>query len=202
MRIGVVGPGDQDPKLLREAGEFLLGDCGVEQAFYLGPHESLEAVLGDWTAEVTRGVTTEEGFASTALTVALSGSADDVRGLLARDRERQRLTAFRPLPPAPAHAIELFDDKILLFVHDKAQLSQEDIENAFVVVYGRSKQCALHRFGPRTFFTPGPLSQNRVAVLERAEDGHLAIAQFDPRTGEPCGREVIQVRRTRMVVSP
>lgn len=204
MRIGVVGPSEEDPKLLREAGEFLLGDCGVEQAFYLGPEATLRGVLDGWSNEVMRGAASEERFLEQALGLALDGSAGAaaIDQLLARDRERQRLSVLRSVPAPPAQAIELFDDKVVLFVHDKAQLDQEDIANAFLVVYGRSKQAALHRFGPRTFFTPGPLKAGRVALLERAPEGHLAIAQFDPRTGEPCGREVIQVRRTRMVVAP
>ncbi|MDB4985243.1 MAG: hypothetical protein JWN04_421 [Myxococcaceae bacterium] len=202
MRIGVVGPAEEDPKLLREAGEFLLGDCGVEQAFYLGPEATLHRVLESWSSEVMRGAATDERFLEQALALALHSEPSAIHTLLARDRERQRLSAFRAVPTPPARAVELFDDKVVLFVHDKAQLDQEDIANAFLIVYGRSKQGALHRFGPRTFFTPGPLKLGRVAVLERGAEGHLAIEQFDPRTGEPRGSDIVHVRRSRMVVTP
>lgn len=201
MRIGLVGPSEEDPPLLREAAEFLLGDCGVEQAVYLGHEATARAVVTSWANEIMRGPASEERFLSQALEVALDGDARAIDALLARDREVHRLEALRCLPPPPARAVELLDDKVLLFVHDKALLDQEDIANAFLIVYGRSKRGALHRFGPRTFFTPGPLRYGRVAVLERERDGHLAIAQFDPRTGEPHGREVVQVRRSRMVVT-
>jgi hypothetical protein len=202
MRIGLVGPAEEDPALLREAGEFLLGDCGVEQAFYLGLPATLDKVLAHWRAEVSRGVSDEEAFLTQALELALGSESSAIRALLARDQERQRLSALRAVPAPPARAVELFDDKVVLFVHDKAQLDQEDIVNAFLIVYGRSKQGAMHRFGPRTFFTPGPLKQGRVAVLERDPEGHLVIASFDPRTGEPRGRELLPVRRSRMVVTP
>ncbi|MDB4972815.1 MAG: hypothetical protein JWN48_1156 [Myxococcaceae bacterium] len=188
--------------MLRDAGEFLLGDCGVEQAFYLGSESTFRSTLDSWTSEVMQGAGSDEQFLQQALELALTGEPGAISALLQRDKERQRLSALRALPMPPERAVELFDDKLILFVHDKAQLDQDDIANAFLIVYGRSKQGALHRFGPRTFFTPGPLKLGRVGVLERAADGHLAIAQFDPRTGEPCGREVVHVRRSRMVVTP
>lgn len=201
MRIGLVGPSEDDPALLRAAGEFLLGDCGVEQTLYLGLEPTLQRVLDEWTREVMQGASSEQSFLEQAAQLALGADSEALDNLLARDRERQRLGALRCVPAAPARAVELFDDKVVLLVHDKALLDQEDIANAFLIVYGRSKQSALHRFGPRTFFTPGPLRLGRVAVLEREPEGHLAIAQYDPRTGEPRGRETIQVRRSRMVVT-
>ena len=97
-------------------------------------------------------------------------------------------------------AVEVCDEKVVLFVHDKAHLDEEDIANAFLVVYGRSKALALNRFGPRSFFTPGPLSGKRVAVLEREPDGTLALAMFNPETGEPAGHETLVTRRSRVVV--
>jgi len=85
-------------------------------------------------------------------------------------------------------------------VHDKGQLDAEDIANAFLVVYGRSKTVALNHFGPRTFFSPGPLKAGQVAIIERQRDGNLAIAQLNPETGESLGRTTLQTRLTKMVV--
>jgi hypothetical protein len=202
MRIGLVGPAEEDPSLLRMAGEFLLSDCGVEQAIYLGLPPTLDSVLDDWGRQVMLGSASEARFLEQAVELALGHDSKSLDALLERDRERQRLSALRCVPAAPARAVELFDDKVVLLVHDKALLDQEDIANAFLIVYGRSKSAALHRFGPRTFFTPGPLHLGRVAILEREPEGYLAIAQFDPRTGEPYGREAVHVRRSRMVVTP
>ena len=202
MRLGLVGPADGDSALLREAAEFLLGDCGVEQAVYLGSEHTLRGVVESWANQVVQGVATEGRFLDEALEAALRADGATIDALLERDRELRRLAALRCLPAHPARAVELVDDKVVLFVHDKALLDPEDIANAFLIVYGRSKQPALHRFGPRTFFTPGPLKHGRVALIEREGEGNLAIAQFDPRTGEPRGRDVLQVRRARVVVTP
>lgn len=200
MRIGLVGPAE-DSALLRDAAEFLLGDCGVDQAVYLGAEQTLRDVVGSWATQVGQGVDSEAGFLAEAAQVALLRDAAALEALLDRDRALRRLHALRCLPSTPACAIELVDDKVVLFVHDKALLGPEDIANAFLIVYGRSKQSALHRFGPRTFFTPGPLELGRVALIEREGDGHLAIAQYDPRTGQPHGRDILQVRHSRVVVT-
>lgn len=201
MRIGLLGPAQGNAELLREAAEFLLGDCGVDEAVYLGADDTARSVVERWAAEVMGGEASEEAFLREAALLAATGDPRQIDNLLRRDHEVQRLSSLRCLPPSPARAVEVCDDKVVLFVHDKAQLDEEDIANAFLVVYGRSKSPAINRFGPRTFFTPGPLQAGgRVAVLERENDGNLAIAMFDPQTGEPAGRETLVTKRTRLVV--
>jgi len=200
MRLGLIGPADGDIKLLREAAEFLLGDCGVDQATYLGIDKTIRHVVDAWSVEIMGGAAGEDAFLRAAAEIALTGDATGITTLLKRDQDVRRLSALRCLPPPPARAVEVLDDKVMLFVHDKALLDEEDIANAFLVVYGRGKQLALNRFGPRTFFTPGPLKAGRVAVIEREKDGSLAIAQFNPQTGEPTGRETLFARGSHLVV--
>ena len=202
MRLGLVGPSEEDPSLLRKAARFLLDDREVEQAVYLGAESTLRSVVGAWASEIMAGGASEERFLAQAVELALGAESRAIDRLLACDREVRKLNALRCLPPPPARAVELFEDKVILFVHDKAMLDQEDIANAFLIVYGRGKRSAVHRFGPRTFFTPCPLKAGRVAVIERERDNNLAIAQFDPETGEAHGREVLPVRRSRLVVTP
>lgn len=200
MRIGLLGPSEDNPTLLREAAEFLLRDCGVDQAVYLGADELAAQVVESWAEQVMGGSATEEAFLREAARLACSGTAEAIQALLRRDLEVRRLSAVRCLPPPPARAVEVVDDKVVLFVHEKSLLDEEDIANAFLVVYGRSKSSALNRFGPRSFFTPGPLRSGRVAVIERESDGSLAIAQFNPRTGEPVARDVLHGSHARLVV--
>jgi hypothetical protein len=200
MRIGLLGPSEDNPSLLREAAEFLLRDCGVDQAVYLGADELAAQVVERWAEQVMGGSATEDAFLREAVRLACSGTAEAIQALLQRDDEVRRLNAVRCLPPPPARAVEVLDDKVVLFVHEKSLLDEEDIANAFLVVYGRSKSSALNRFGPRSFFTPGPLRSGRVAVLERESDGSLAIAQFNPQTGEPVARDVLHGSHARLVV--
>ncbi len=200
MRIGLVGPSESDAGLLREAAEFLLGDCGVDEAVYLGSDDVVRRVVDEWAAEIMGGAAGEDAFLDAAARLAIRGDPQEIQRLLERDSEVRRLSALRRLPPPPTRAVEVVDDKVVLFVHDKALLDEEDIANAFLVVYGRSKHSALNRFGPRTFFTPGPLEAGRVALIERERDGSLALALFNPATGEPAGRELLASGRGRFVV--
>ena len=110
MRIGLVGPAEEDPSLLREAGEFLLNDCGVEQAIYLGLPPTLDKVLEDWGRQVMLGSASEARFLEQAVELALGQDSKSLDALLERDRERQRLAALRCVPASPARAVELFDD--------------------------------------------------------------------------------------------
>jgi hypothetical protein len=200
MRIGLIGPAEGNDALLREAAEFLLRDCGVDQAVYLGLDDVVRTVVDAWADQIMGHTANEKAFLDEALALALKADAASLQALLNRDQEVRRLGALRCLPPAPARAVEVFDDKVVLFVHDKSLLDEEDIANAFLVVYGRSKACALNRFGPRTFFTPGPLKAGRIAVLEPEPDGTLALAQFNPGTGEPVGRDTLLTRHAKLVV--
>ena len=200
MRIGLLGPAEGEPAQLREASEFLLGTAGVDQAIYLGAQDTLRAMVDAWACEVMQGPAGWDHFLDRAAALALGASSRELDALLAQQRKLERLGALRSLPPPPARAVELFDDKVVLFVHDKAQLDAEDIANAYLVVYGRSKSVALNHFGPRTFFSPGPLRAGQLACLERYGDSGVAVVQLDLNSGQVLGRTPLSAGRSKMVV--
>jgi len=200
MRIGLLGPADGDAALVRQAAEFLLGKGFVEQVVYLGADDSAEVAGAAWALELMGFAATYENFLEHAFDLALGGTPQQIDELLERDQKLRCVAGLRCLPRAPARAVELFEDKVVLFVHDKAQLDAEDIANSFLVVYGRSKGVALNHFGPRTFFSPGPLKAGQVAVIERQRDGNLAIAQLSLQSGDVIGRTTLETRRAKMVV--
>jgi len=196
VRIGLLGPGE-DEALFREAVSFLLGTGDAEQIVYLGEAEFLEAATARWVAEL--GVATEEDFRRRTLEVAMSGSAEDVDGLLSRDAITASLAQIRKLPPAPARAIELIDDRVVVFVHDKAVLDEEDIANAAMVAYGKASEAGVRRFGKRLFVTPGPLAGRRVAMIEDERDGaFVAILEL---SGKSVVREALGGGSTKLTVT-
>lgn len=197
MRIGLIGPA-HDLAVLREAAEFLLGDAEVDQAIYLGEDDAAREMARAWAAEL-RG-DDNRPFLEVAVDVAASGTSDAIEALLDIDEQVTRLDAIRTLPPAPARAVEMIGDRIVLVIHDKKVLDEEDIANAAVIVYGRSQEMLLKRFGPRYFFTPGPLEQGRVGLIDLEEDGRIAVAAYAP-SGEPLWREVLQGRKGKVSVS-
>lgn len=197
MRIGLLGPG-RDEAVFREAVRYLLGAADVEQVVYLGEASFLEAATTRWARELD--VATEDGFLRRALDVAMSGSPEDVEELLARDALTARLARIRKLPPPPARAIELIDDRVVVFVHDKSVLDEEDIANAALVVYGRSSEAGLRRFGKRLFLTPGPLEGRHVGLVEDdAEEG--AVVSLVDLDGKAVAREALIAGSTKMTVT-
>ena len=56
-----------------------------------------------------------------------------------------------------AKLVELVDGRLCLLVHDKAELTRDDIVNAQILFHGNSAAPAVVAIGPRCFVTPGHL---------------------------------------------
>jgi len=175
MRIGLIGPAlDSKPKLER-ALELLSGDGAMRQIIYLGGDDA----AGQVVAARARVGLDADTFLRRAAQLAPRGSADEIVQLLAEERNTSRLGLIRRLPEPPARAIEMMDKWIVLAVHDKAVLDEDDISNAHIIVYGRAEEASLDRFGPRCFFTPGPLSLDQLGCLELMPQGHVEVRLLD-----------------------
>jgi predicted phosphodiesterase len=57
----------------------------------------------------------------------------------------------------PRKQMDLVEGRICCIVHDKSELTREDIANATVLFHGNSGHAALVQIGPRYFVTPGHL---------------------------------------------
>ncbi len=57
----------------------------------------------------------------------------------------------------PRKQVDLVEGRICCLVHDKADLSRDDIANATMLFHGNSASAALVQIGPRCFVTPGHL---------------------------------------------
>lgn len=200
MRIGIIGPAEGDHEGLKRAAELLLDQAGVDQAIYLGMDDAVDRVVEMWSTQVMGGADGERAFLDRAAQVAQDGSADAIGALLDADAKLRRLAGLRRLPPPPARAIEMIEDRIIVVVHDKAVLDEEDIANSHVIVYGKSAEPLLKRFGPRCFFTPGPLTSGKVGVLEVERDGRMAVGLLDG-AGASVWRETLRGRGSKMMVS-
>jgi hypothetical protein len=73
--------------------------------------------------------------------------------------------------------MDLVEGRICCLVHDKAELSREDIANASVLFHGNAAAAALVQIGPRCFVTPGHLR----AAAPGGQPPTFAIAEVDAR---------------------
>nr|WP_254627526.1 hypothetical protein [Myxococcus sp. CA040A] len=88
-------------------------------------------------------------------------------------------------------AMDLLGDTLCCVVHDKNDLTREDLLNAMVFIHGKDPEPKVVQIGPRYFLTPGRLvgaAEQTCALLEKADrdlrfsayrlDGHVV---FEPR---------------------
>jgi len=133
----------------------------VDRVFFLGGRcADVEAALarrrgGSRGAAVPR--TDAEFLAAVegALTRHTSAAADPLAGKVVR-------VASRACPEygsgaVPRKHVDLVEGLICCLVHDKGELSRDDISNATVLFHGNSGHAALVQIGPRYFVTPGHL---------------------------------------------
>jgi hypothetical protein len=196
MRIGLVGPGADAPNELERALTMLLQDASVRHVLYLGDDDAVDPLVARWSG---RGLD-EDALLSQAAALAVNGSADEIAALLDADRAARRPLAVRKLPEPPSRAIEMLDRFIVLGVHDKAVLDEDDIASAHIIVYGKSDGPSLRRFGPRSFFTPGPVRSGHVGFLSVETNGQceVSIARL---SGNVILRERLAAPSAKVVVT-
>lgn len=94
----------------------------------------------------------------------LGGRNGDVDAVLARRPALLPLRIVRVASKAcpeyesgsvPKKQVDLADGLICCLVHDKSELSRDDIANASVLFHGNTAEAALVQIGPRCFITPG-----------------------------------------------
>jgi hypothetical protein len=196
VTLGLIGPAGNARPELERALELLMADPAMHRIVYLGADGAIEEVAA---ARSRSGLEREE-FLDLAAELSCSGSADEITELLAAEREGKRLSMIRKLPEPPARAVEMMDKWIVLAVHDKAVLDEDDIANAHIIVYGRADEAGLKRFGPRCFFTPGPLSAGKLGCLELMADGQAQIRLLG-LDGETLVCESLQGTSAKLVIT-
>lgn len=135
-RIGLVSDSAGDAPLLARALA-ALEQAGAERFFFMG---------GRWA----------DADAALALPPLAPGAAARVRARLAR--VASRACPERAGGAAPAKALEMVAGALGYLVHDKADLTRDEIASATFLFHGAVDAPALVRIGPRFFVSPGRLS--------------------------------------------
>jgi hypothetical protein len=197
MRLGFIGPAGSDADALERAARMLIVDFEVDQVVYLGEDDALREFVSRHETEGS-GAELEREVAR----VAATGSPTDIDAVLGRLRGTRYLSKLRVAPRPPTRAMEMLDDRIVLIVREKSSIGEEDVVNSNVVVYGDGSELTFKRFGPRCFFSPGPLVAGHIGLLdEHSESGGVALKAFD-LSGETWWTEAIQGRGAKVMVAP
>jgi hypothetical protein len=197
MRLGFIGPAKTDAAALERAAKLLICDLEVDTVIYLGEDDALREFLAAHTNE-NNGESIEQQVAE----VAATGSPDQIADVLRRLRGARYLGKLRVAPAPPTRAMEMLDDRIVLIVRNKSTIGEEDVINSNLVVYGDGIELMFKRFGPRCFFSPGPLDDGHVGLIDdQSETGAVVLEAID-MNGELRWREPIQGRGAKIMVAP
>jgi hypothetical protein len=197
MRLGFIGPAQSDTAALEQAAKLLISDLEVDQIIYLGEDDALREFVSAHEAE-QGDLTIEQQVAH----VAATGSPEDIQKVLRRLRGVRYLEKLRVAPPPPTRAMEMLDDRIVLIVRHKSTIGDEDVINSNVVVYGDAKELMFKRFGPRCFFSPGPLGSGHVGLMDDQSDTGGVVLKAIGVDGEVSWCEPIQGRGAKIMVTP
>lgn len=131
---------------------------------------------GDFLADVSSWLGNQDALPMTPARAAAPAdlaSEDDRRLVMerfVRVPERESLQ-YRD-PTINNKAMDLVGDALCCIVHDKNDLTRDDLLNAAVFIHGKEPEAKVVQIGPRFFLTPGRLvgaAEQTCALLEKAD---------------------------------
>ncbi len=197
MRLGLIGPAATDADALEQAARLLVSDFEADTLVYLADDEALHRFVEAHAP--SSGATSIEQRVSE---VAASGSPADIENVVRKLRGARYLEKLHVVPPPPTRALEMVDDRIVLLIRSKASIEEEDVINSNVVIYGDAKEPTFKRFGPRCFFSPGPLAAGCVGLLDDRSEAAGVVLRAVDLDGEIRWTEPIQSRGAKVMVAP
>jgi hypothetical protein len=201
MRLGLLGPSEGDVASLGRAAEFLLNSAKVNRAIYLGNDGALDRAVSAWARKLVGDDPSDDNAWKRAAEIAVKGAPEQIDKFVQIERARLRLKALESLPEKVSRTIEMFGDRVAVLIHDKAQLDEEDILAANILVYGKADAALIKRVGGRWFVTPGHIGTpgGGIAVIEDTNDD-VVVTVFDG-AGKQTQKETLTLQRaTKMRV--
>jgi predicted phosphodiesterase len=213
MRIGLVSDSHGNVGDLARALEHFQA-ARVDRIFFLGGRfADADAALARTKVQPSDSAAQAEGG---------DGFLTVFRGVLAAhavgpDEDQARLkkkivrVASRACPEYASGAaskklMELLEGHLACLVHDKSELTRDDITNAVILLHGNSAQAAIVQIGPRVFVTPGHLRK----PAPEGRPATWALLELEPRAltlvvygvdGRELRREKVDLGgRAKMVV--
>jgi hypothetical protein len=173
MRLGILGPANDDLIGLARAAQFLLDEAHAEKVIYLSDDGAMERVVVSWARELVGSNPSGEALFKRAAARCAHASPAEIDHFVEGERARLRLGIFYSLPSGQSRTVEILDGRVVLFVYDKAMLDEEDIAAAQILVFGKAQAPLIKRVGARVFITPGPIGSQHggAALLDDGAEG-------------------------------
>lgn len=181
MRLGILGPAGEDVVALADAARLLLDEARADKVIYVSPDGALDRVVFGWAQAIVGADPSGEALFFRAASRCINATPAEIDEFVALERARARLNVLMSLPAASTRTIEILDGRVVLFVHDKAFLDENDIAAAQMLVFGQSPEPLVRRVGTRLFLSPGPIGcpTGGAAVLDDGAGG-IQIEMLGP----------------------
>ena len=180
MRLGVLGPASNDLAGLARAAQLLLDGFSAERVIYLGIDDALDRVVGAWASDLVGPNPSDLVLFERAARACATAAPDAIAAFVDSERARRKLRVFSNLPPPPGRTIELLDGRVAVLLYDKANLDEDDIAGASLLIFGKSSTQMIKRLGARTFVAPGRIgSEGGGSAMIDDEGGGVRIRIID-----------------------
>jgi hypothetical protein len=195
MRLGLLGPSQGNSAALGRAAEFILDKARVDRAVYLGDDGALESMVTSWAERLVGPDPSDDGAFRRGAALAVGGDSAQIDTFITSERARLRLRKLESLPRGGARTIEMIGDRVAVVIHDKANLDEEDILSANILVFGKSSEPLVKKIGARWFVSPGVIGcpGGGVAVIEDKDE--TIVAEIFDDTGACKLTENLDVAR-------
>ena len=98
MRLGVIGPCQDDILALAKAAQVLLDRANVERVLYLGKDDALDRVVASWAHEIVGENPSESATFERAARACVNASASEIEDFVGSERARRRLRVLTTVP--------------------------------------------------------------------------------------------------------
>jgi hypothetical protein len=200
VRFGFLGPADGDLDALEKAATFLLVRENVTRAVYLGNDDALDQCVTAWAERIVGDDPSDEGAWRRAADVAATGSPADIDRFVAGERERLRLHALAALPEDGGHVLETLGELPTLLTYDGAELGDESLALAHLVIIGNASAPRLEEHGPRWVLALGGIGPaGGIAVLDVQGQTNV-VTMYDASEREIMRAELGEPHTARLEV--
>lgn len=178
MRLGLLGPALDQREALEKAALGLRDVIGAERVVYLGADSALDDVVRGEAERLVGPRADDVNLMARATATCLTAEPSEIDEFLRRERERLSLRMFESLPGTTTRSVELLGGKVAVMLYDKANLVEDDILPATLLVFGRSREPLVKAVGRRWFLSPGTFPKHGIMLVEE-NDGVLSATVYD-----------------------
>ena len=200
MRLGLLGPASEDKEALAEAAKRVRTDLQADRVLYLGADRMLEAVVSSWAEALVGPRADDFTVMERATARCLTAEPSEIDQFLERETERSHLRMYESLPGEATRSVELVGGKVAVMLYDKANLEEEDILPATLLIFGKSREPLIKQVGRRWFLSPGSFPQYGTMLIDDSGE-QLRAFTFDSKLNQTAEQVLSAPKTLRMRAS-